>query len=76
MGLITRQEFEEFEREYVLLVIKNPSYRYGQHFMNTFRDIQMDINEDYNNGVITYDLWNERDPARAREWCLKYVSKD
>lgn len=74
MGLITQEQFEEFEREYLVLVLKNPTYRYGQHFMNTFRDIQMDLNEE--EGITTYYLWEERDPIRAREMCLKYVSRN
>ena len=74
MGLITQEQFEEFEREYLVLVLKNPTYRYGQHFMNTFRDIQMDLNEQ--DGIVSFELWEERDPNRAREMCLRYVSRN
>ena len=74
MGLITQEQFEEFEREYLVLVLKNPTYRYGQHFMNTFRDIQMDLNEQ--DGIVSFELWEERDPVKAREMCLRYVSRN
>lgn len=33
---ITQQEYEKFQADYTFNVIKNPTYRYGQAFLNYF----------------------------------------
>jgi hypothetical protein len=40
---ITMQEFEEFERQFIFEVLKNPDYRIGQAFYNTFPKIAVSM---------------------------------
>jgi len=34
--IIPKEDFEKFEKQYMLDVIRDPTYRYGQAFMNYF----------------------------------------
>jgi hypothetical protein len=67
---ITMQEFEEFEKQFVFEVLKNPDYRLGQAFYNTFPEIALSMEED---GDIGYSqasrLWNSKD----RDEVLKLI---
>ena len=37
--IISKEDFEKFEKKYMLDVIRDPTYRYGQAFMNYFIDL-------------------------------------
>jgi hypothetical protein len=67
--MITRQEFEEFEKHWLMQVLKTPTYRYGQAFMNYFHNIDT-LMLSYDS---TYNLWEDTDIQRARQKCLEYV---
>ena len=65
---ITTKQFEEFEAEFLMEHLKNLHYRYGQGFLNVFRDIHDSIDE-----AERSRLWNERDTGLAKRHCLKWV---
>lgn len=35
--IISKEDFKKFEKQYMLDVIRDPTYRYGQAFMNYFK---------------------------------------
>jgi hypothetical protein len=67
--MITKEQFKEFEQYWLVEVIRNPDYRYGQAFLNYFSNIDT--------VMIMYDtiynVWEEKDAAKAREYCLKHI---
>ena len=73
---ITMQEFEEFEKKFVFEVLKNPDYRIGQAFYNTFPEIALSMEED---GDIGYSeasrLWNTKDRNEVLEILDWYIIK-
>ena len=74
--MITKKDFEEFEKDYLFQVIKNPTYRYGQAFINYFRDeVSMTYNQLDDKPSSSWELWEERDVTRAREMCLTWVEQ-
>jgi hypothetical protein len=67
---ITMQEFEAFEKQFVFEVLKNPTYRIGQAFYNTFPKIVVSIEEDGDIGLAQANyLWN----TTKREEVLKLI---
>jgi hypothetical protein len=75
MGIkITMAEFEEFEKQFLFEKIKNPDYRLGQAFSNTFGEI---ANSMENDGDLGYaqanELWNCDDRTRVLEILDWYV---
>lgn len=67
---ITMQEFEEFEQDFVFEVLKNPTYRIGQAFYNSFPKIVVSMEEDGDLGFAAAShLWN----SNKREEVLKLV---
>ena len=60
---ITMQEFEEFEKKFLFEKIKNPYYRLGQAFINTYPNIVRDL-EVYRLGM---PLWECDDRAKVLE---------
>ena len=73
---ITMQEFEEFEKQYMFEVLKNPDYRLGQAFYNTFPEIALSMEED---GDIGYSqasrLWNSKNLNEVLELIDWYLIK-
>ena len=73
---ITMQEFEEFEKRYMFEVLKNPDYRIGQAFYNTFPEIALSMEED---GDIGYSqasrLWNCKNLSEVLELIDWYLIK-
>ena len=73
---ITMQEFEEFEKRYMFEVLKNPDYRLGQAFSNTFPDIANSMERDgdlgYRAGVR---LWNSTSREEVLEIIDWYIEK-
>ena len=72
---ITEQEFEEFEKWFLLAKIRYPEYRYGQAFLNYFNGID---SLSMNSSKVmkesnTFELFIEKDMLRAREMVLRYV---
>ena len=67
---ITIQEFEEFEKQFMFEVLKNPTYRIGQAFYNSFPKIATSMEEDGDLGYAAAgDLWN----SKSREQVLKLI---
>ncbi len=54
----------EFETEYFRLAGIHPSYRYGQHFLNTFVQDSSPYPQ----------LWNEKDVDIAREIVYSFIA--
>ena len=71
--MITKKDFEEFEKDYLFQVIKNPTYRYGQAFINYFGEIYLSYNVLEGKPTSSWQLWEERNNQRAREMCLTWV---
>jgi len=67
--MITRREFEQFEQYWLMEVLKTPTYRYGQAFMNYFNNLEI-LMLSYDS---TYNLWEETNVEKARQKCLEYV---
>ena len=64
------KQFEEFEREFLFEQIKNPWYRLGQAFYNTFTEISNAMEADGDQGfAIANRLWN----SNNREEVLKLI---
>lgn len=75
---ITEQEFEEFEKWFLLAKIRYPEYRYGQAFLNYFNGID---SLSMNSSKVmkesnTFELFIEKDMLRAREMVLRYVKEN
>jgi hypothetical protein len=67
---ITMQEFEEFERQFLFDVLKNPDYRIGQAFYNSFPKIVVSMEEDGDLGFAAAShLWN----SNKRDEVLKLI---
>ena len=58
---ITMQEFEVFEKKFVFEVLKNPDYRLGQAFYNTFPEIAVSMEEDGDLGYAPACLFLQLD---------------
>ena len=73
---ITMQEFEAFEKQFLFEVLKNPDYRLGQAFYNTFPEIALSMKED---GDIGYSqasrLWNSKNLGEVLELIDWYLIK-
>lgn len=67
---ISMQEFEDFEKQYMFEVLKNPDYRIGQAFYNTFPKIAVSMEQDGDLGFAQAShLWN----STKREEVLKLI---
>jgi hypothetical protein len=67
---IDQKQFNEFEQDFLMEHLKCTDYRYGQAFLNTFRDIYHAID-----ASERARLWNEWDVDLARRHCLKWVEE-
>ena len=73
---ITMQEFEVFEKKFVFEVLKNPDYRLGQAFYNTFPEIAVSMEEDGDLGYAQANrLWNTKDRNEVLEILDWYIVK-
>jgi hypothetical protein len=70
------KEFEEFEKQFMFEVLKNPTYRLGQAFSNTFPDIANSMEQDGDNGYrASVKLWNTSDRKEVLEIIDWYIIK-
>jgi len=73
---INMQEFEAFEKKFLFEVLKNPDYRIGQAFYNSFPEIALSMEDD---GDIGYSqssrLWNTKDRNEVLELIDWYLIK-
>lgn len=78
---ITKQEYEKFEAFYTWTLIKAPSYRYGQAFMNYFHPEAAEYlrsishlggnpGQSRNDDVI---LWNMKNKQEAESFILDRI---
>ena len=73
---ITMSEYEEFEKRYLFQVLKNPDYRLGQAFYNTFPEIAVSMEEDGDLGYAQANrLWNTKDRDEVLEILDWYIIK-
>ena len=73
---ITMQEFEVFEKKFVFEVLKNPDYRLGQAFYNTFPEIAVSMEEDGDLGYAQANrLWNSKNLGEVLELIDWYLIK-
>lgn len=67
---ISMQEFEAFEKQYMFEILKNPDYRIGQAFYNTFPKIAVSMEQDGDLGFAAAShLWN----SNKRDEVLKLI---
>ena len=70
------KQFEDFEKQYMFEVLKNPDYRLGQAFYNTFPEIALSMEDD---GDIGYSqanrLWNSKNLGEVLELIDWYLIK-
>jgi hypothetical protein len=80
MAKITREQFKQFEKEYLRQLLETPDYRFGQAFLNKFGESM--IQDEVIEGISlnqkpgmpsTWQVWEERDYKRARKMVLKFV---
>ena len=72
---ITMKEFETFEQQFVFEVLKNPTYRIGQAFSNTFPDIANSMERDgdlgYRAGVRLWNSTSRTEVLEIIDWCIE-----
>lgn len=69
-------EFEAFEKQFLFEKIKNPWYRIGQAFSNTFPDIANGMERDGDNGYrAAVRLWNSNSREEVLEILDWYIVK-
>ena len=70
------QEFEEFEKQFMFDVLKNPTYRMGQAFYNSFPKIAVSMEEDGDLGYAqAHRLWNSKTRDEVLELLDWYIIK-
>jgi len=70
------QEFEEFEKQFMFEILKNPDYRLGQAFSNTFPEIVNALSSDGDIGYRQQQwLWEARSRDRVLELIDWYIIK-
>jgi len=68
------REFEEFEKEFLFLVIANPTYRLGQAFLNKFPEIQTAMIEDGDLGTRQeYRIWSSNKREEVLDLLAWYI---
>lgn len=74
---ISREQYEAFEKYYMLEFIRNSDYRLGQAFLNYFPEISKIMRTDVNVTTISeFKLYNEKDPKLAQEQINRWISPD
>ena len=72
---ITMKQFEAFEKEFLFEVLKNPWYRIGQAFSNTFPDIANSMERDgdlgYRASVRLWDSTSRTEVLEIIDWCIE-----
>ncbi len=75
--MISKQEYEEFLKDYTVEVLRNPDYRFGQAFLNYFPAVDRNMNNDGDLGAAAaVKLYYTTDNQEARELISFYLSKD
>ena len=73
---ITMREFEEFEKQYMFEVLKNPDYRIGQAFYNSFPKIAVSMEQDGDLGFAQAShLWNSTNRVEVLKLIDWYLIK-
>lgn len=73
---ITMAQFEEFEKEFLFLVIANPTYRLGQAFLNEFPEIQTSMIEDGDLGAKQeYRIWSSNKREEVLDLLAWYIEQ-
>lgn len=70
------EELKDFEKQFLLDSIADPTYRYGQAFCNTFTGRSFDERIQIVMKYQDYDrLWNTQNPAAAKKIIQRYVDQ-
>jgi hypothetical protein len=73
---ITLAEFELFEKEFIMDVLKTPSYRLGQAFIDKFPSISRSMENDGDIGYMRWqELWECNDRNRVLAIIDWYIEK-
>jgi hypothetical protein len=69
------KQFEAFEKQFLFDQIKNPWYRLGQAFSNTFPDIANSMERDgdlgYRASVRLWDSTSRTEVLEIIDWCIE-----
>ena len=73
---ITMKQFEAFEKQFLFEQIKNPWYRIGQAFYNSFPKIAVSMEDDGDIGYAAANrLWNSNSREEVLEIIDWYIVK-
>ena len=73
---ITMKQFEAFEKQFLFEQIKNPWYRIGQAFYNSFPKIAVSMEQDGDLGFAAAShLWNSKDRDEVLKLIDWYIVK-
>lgn len=79
---ITKQEYEEFQASYTFQLIRNPTYRFGQAFLNYFYpdagEYLISISNlgtpiDVHNPDLDTILWSEKSYQKAKHMIEDFI---
>jgi hypothetical protein len=74
MGMISKQQYQEFLKDYTIEVLRNPDYRLGQAFLNYFPAVDRLMNNDGDLGAAdATKLYYTTDNNEARELIDRFV---
>lgn len=65
---LLESDFRRFEHEYILEKLRNPTYRYGQAFVNFCKKNNTPV-LDFANECT---LWEMKDKGKAKEFIIKF----
>lgn len=71
--IISKDEFEKFQKQYMLEVIRDPTYRYGQAFMNYFFNSNKILLNHDDLELWNTSLWNTSSREKAEFLINKYI---
>ena len=72
--MISKQQYQEFLKDYTIEVLRNPDYRLGQAFLNYFPAVDRLMNNDGDLGAAdATKLYYTTDNNEARELIDRFV---
>ncbi len=72
--MISKQQYEEFLKDYTIEVLRNPDYRLGQAFLNYFPAVDRSMNNDGDLGAAdATKLFYTTNNDEARELIDRFV---
>ena len=71
---VTKDEYDEFLKDYAWELLQNPEYRLGQAFLRFFTWVDIQYHNDGDNGSReALRLWGECDTAKSQAMIDKWL---